>query len=190
MPDGDLMWFDATNDFLGPYGATWRSNTLSYSFLTDDGEYQIDVIDPEQNPLVPNVASDFESMMSAVKYYGWALRGAALAGEQNRLFGMAAAYVPYSVCDIKQREPYKKHDYVRLFGQTMERDDPGNMLYGYGAAAAGYSPRIAVAAGGVVQMLTQWYEDKPQVVTPTRDHLKDSFWILRGIGLYRFGGQR
>jgi hypothetical protein len=96
---------------------------------------------------------------------------------------MAGAYAPGMPCDIKEKEPYSngEYRYFRLFGQTVMRDDPGNLLYGYGATRAGYPPWVVEQAGGVIQAGTLLLKGRPLLNTPTGDHLKDWFWIQRGI---------
>ena len=192
MGNGDLQWFDYSVDVLGPAGALWHSEQLRYRYVDDRGFLRYDIIDvsEKRNRTIPNVTTDFQSLMTRVKWGGQGLRLLSELSLWGREAGMAFLYGPHMPCDIENtRAPYSTHNFVRLFGEVMENDDPGNFLYGYGASAAGYPPDVVLAAGGLVQMATDIYHGEPFKNTPTRDSWKDIMWIMRGIKLYNSGGE-
>ncbi|MCP4551307.1 MAG: hypothetical protein GY834_04555 [Bacteroidetes bacterium] len=188
MPNGDLQWFNGTPKGKG---ITWHQENLSYSFEGNNGEVIVRPIDHNIQSRIPNVTPDFKERMSVVKVLCEALRYSVYLGNHSREKGMIALFAPNMPFDIKEQAPYnqfKEGGYVMLFGEIMAHDDPGNVLFGYGAAWAGYSEEMAKLAGGVVQAGTNVYNDRPIFNTPTMDDRKDSHYVGEGFRLFRSGG--
>jgi RHS repeat-associated protein len=190
--DGSLSWHNGSQKFIGPVG-NWYAESIVYPRLEDDGSVTEMLLDQETAEtgvrFIPNVTADFRRMMNRVRVWGWAQRYEKLMlGERARVL-MMWVYAPYAPCDLENSMPtIKNHDFVRLFGDVLENDDPGNILFGYGATAAGYSPLTSIYAAGVVQVVSDVFHGREIKPTSTMDALKDTYWIQRGIELYHNGG--
>ena len=184
MPNGDLMWSDPGSDFVGPMGR-WYASNLRYASFADNGTLQFETIDPKRvHYFIPNATDAFLVRVKQVNRYARAQRAVGLFSE-SLLAASMWVYLWKQPCDLENSVSiFRDNEFVRLFGQVVENDDPGNMLFGYGASAAGYSRSAALISAGVIQVLTDFYHGDPLKATPTLDAYKDIYWILRGIEYY------